>query len=507
MSFYRRYYRVILCAVAGLCLTCVAMMESRLWVARNELGILRRDDPFGNKVPPVLQFTTVALGGFRGLIANALWVRAVDLQDDGKYFEMVQLSDWITKLQPNIGMVWVHLGWNMAYNISIKFQNFRDRWLWVSRAFELLRDEGLRYNPKDPLIYRELAWIFQHKIGQNMDDAHLYFKEALAEQVSQVIPQGRPDYAALLELKTPAASNQVHQLRQRLRFDPRTMKAVDDRYGPFDWRLPEAHAIYWATLGLELARDEELIRLRRVIYQSMQMGFYRGRLIEVKFGKAFVFGPNLDIMDHANQAYEDMMNQDPEQRDHIKTAHRNFLRDAVYFLYTRNRTAEAAKWFKFMCEKYAGQPLLTGRPETMPGKVSLDDYCLDRVAEDAGETSMDRTKLLLEGMFVNFFNNLAMGVTDQAVNYELLARKIWTRYAERTKGNEVRIGLPPLELIKRQVLDERLGPQSDMPAELKAQLRTELGLPAATNAPPVLANPPGAATNAVEVPKTGPAPK
>jgi len=37
--------------------------------------------------PPMLAFTTVALGGFRGLISNFLWIRANDLQQDDKFFE------------------------------------------------------------------------------------------------------------------------------------------------------------------------------------------------------------------------------------------------------------------------------------------------------------------------------------------------------------------------------------------------------------------------------------
>ena len=32
-------------------------------------------------LPPSLAFTTVVLGGFRGLIANILWVRAMQMQD------------------------------------------------------------------------------------------------------------------------------------------------------------------------------------------------------------------------------------------------------------------------------------------------------------------------------------------------------------------------------------------------------------------------------------------
>ena len=113
----------------------------------------------------MLAFTTVALGGFRGLISNILWIRASDLQDEDKYFEMAQLADWITKLEPHFVQVWLVESWNMAYNISVKFKDFPDRWRWVRHGIELLRDDGLRYNPNETLIYRELAWFFQHKMG------------------------------------------------------------------------------------------------------------------------------------------------------------------------------------------------------------------------------------------------------------------------------------------------------------------------------------------------------
>ena len=84
---------------------------------RDQLG-LTRVQPLEN-APPVLAFTTVALGGFRGLISNALWKRATDLQDEDKFFEMAQLADWITKLEPHFVQVWLVQAWNMAYNISV----------------------------------------------------------------------------------------------------------------------------------------------------------------------------------------------------------------------------------------------------------------------------------------------------------------------------------------------------------------------------------------------------
>ena len=79
---------------------------------RSNLHITRLE-PLEN-APPVLAFTTVALGGFRGLIANYLWMRAADHQENGRYFEMLSIAGWITKLQPTFHAVWNQQAWNLS---------------------------------------------------------------------------------------------------------------------------------------------------------------------------------------------------------------------------------------------------------------------------------------------------------------------------------------------------------------------------------------------------------
>ena len=143
MRRYRKWMFVLL----SLLLCVQVARQHRSLSAERALGRpAAREEAFATAAP-VLALTTVALGGFRGLIANALWIRAIRLQDEGRYFEMVTLSDWITKLQPDNSVVWAMQAWNMTYNISVQFESYSDRWLWVRSGMELLRDEGLRYNP------------------------------------------------------------------------------------------------------------------------------------------------------------------------------------------------------------------------------------------------------------------------------------------------------------------------------------------------------------------------
>ncbi len=460
---------------------------------RIQLGVTR-GEALGKTAPPVLVFTTVALGGFRGLIANALWLRAVDLQDQDKYFEKVQLADWITKLQPHFVTVWVVQAWDMAYNISVKFPDPHDRWLWVQRGIELLRDQALKYNPDEPLIYRELAWFFQHKLGQDLDDAHFYYKAAWAKEMEDVL--GGTNYVALINPQTPDQQARAVRLREQYKLDPRHMQEVDEEYGPLEWRLPESHAIYWATLGLQRAKQKDLITLRRAIYQPMQIAFQRGHLIEINApqGKVFRFGPNLAMIPRANKAYEKMMAEDAEYRENISTGHRNFLKDAVQFLYMNNRRAEAEQWFRYLLEKYPQAYVDDTRREGTPlvpiAGMTLDDYVIARVTETAGETSNVRTDALLLGLLANSFYNYAIGQDDQGIGYDLLAQKIYARFQAKTPTIAAqRVALPPLAELRQQALgnfEQTYGPT------LYARLRAKLGLP--PESPPARAEAPPPAT-------------
>lgn len=129
----------------------------------------------------------VAAGAFRGLFVNWLWIRANNLKQDGKYYEAVDLSRTITRLQPRFPRVWVFHAWNLAYNISVAAQTREERWQWVDSGVRLLREQAIPANPNDLLLHRELGWIFLHKIQGTTDDANIYYKQALAVEWSVIL--------------------------------------------------------------------------------------------------------------------------------------------------------------------------------------------------------------------------------------------------------------------------------------------------------------------------------
>jgi hypothetical protein len=497
-----RFKKVLLLLLAAGLLVGVSRVQRALNIDRERLG-LTRIDPLEN-APPVLAFTTVALGGFRGLIANALWIRANDLQDEDKFFEMAQLADWITKLEPHFVQVWLVQAWNMAYNISVKFKDFDDRWRWVQRGIALLRDDGLRFNPNETLIYRELAWFFQHKMGANLDDANMRYKQEWLKEMSEVFAKKAPDLNELINPQTDDARRRSQLLTGKYKMDPKFMQQVDERYGPLEWRLPESHAIYWAALGLEKAREnptkikpDDLIQLRRAIYQSMQLSFQRGRLAANPFAKSFDFGPNLDIIPNVSAAYEQAMQEDAPNRDHIEKAHRNFLRDAVYFLYENNRLADSAKWYRYLSEKYPDKFLIDGNTNSFPRNLTLNEYAVERIKEVVGETSRDGVKAAIEGMLVRGYVDLVLGQPDRSAGYRLKARMLRDSFMSNIEGNEKRIGLPAVEETEKEMLGRLLDPTAAMmPFEMRAILRTELRMPPEIAVPAAGTNAPAGATNA-----------
>ena len=76
----RHFKKVVLLLLAAGFIFGASRLQQSLNRDRDTLGLTRA--AVLQNAPPALAFTTVALGGFRGLISNFLWMRANDLQQD-----------------------------------------------------------------------------------------------------------------------------------------------------------------------------------------------------------------------------------------------------------------------------------------------------------------------------------------------------------------------------------------------------------------------------------------
>ncbi len=175
---------------------------------RQEMQLIN-NEPLEN-APPSLAFATTAMGAFRGLVVDILWLRADRLKQSGQFFDAKQLADWITIMQPRLVSVWEFQSWNMAYNISVAIPNTEpeQRWQWVRNGYELVRDRGLELNPNSILLYRQIAFIFQHKIGSVADDVHKYYKLQLAAEMEPLLGSADEKYFEALA-KAPKLWEQI----------------------------------------------------------------------------------------------------------------------------------------------------------------------------------------------------------------------------------------------------------------------------------------------------------
>ena len=480
-------------------------------------------EPLEN-APPMVAFTTVALGGFRGLVADFLWLRSQRMQEEGNYFETVQLASWITKLQPRFTAAAAFLAWNMAYNVSVTFSDPRDRWRWVQRGIELLRDEAMNYNPSDPELFHQLGWIYQHKLGKDLDDANRYYKTQMAWEMIRVFGPvanqwdiiargaltpakleaqiGKEKYAELSKILArqgwtfadferefrnspdgmiPASVRQEigelgvapqvdlalrHRwLLNHYRLRPDLISHINRTFGELDWRLPEAHAIYWAWRGYqEWSKTDDqhkALQCDRMIFQSLNAAFQGGRLETFSAeGDTTVldFRPNLNVADYCRRAYEEALAKYEDST--IRGAFNNFMVDAVVYFYKSGFRAKAGEYFadakKMDSHRFQGD---------------LDGFAMKELEEDIKIMSYNQAQSTVEGYLIYACYALAMRGYDDARAYEGTARGVYDKYQKDIGNTKGRRGLPPYEQMKKATIDHCL---KIFPPELAAALKAEL---------------------------------
>ena len=480
--------------------------------------------------PPAVAFTTMAMGSFRGLLADVLWLRSETLKSKKNYFEMVQLARWITDLQPNYSGGTVYLAWNLAYNISVTSSDFEDRWYWVNEGIKLIRDKALLYNPDDPLLYKELSWIFLHKLGNLMDDANLYYKNQLATQMTNILGSTTPDWEKLASapanqaefmkiypedsefwvavkkagynnydelftaFMTPVKAalpdtlrlylNQeqfnilegffrAELLRKRLKLDPVKMVAIDRKYGKMDWRVPESQALYWAETGIEKSianSGKPEINCIRIVSHALQSAFRSGRLLTMDAdGKYIQMVPNLNLADSAYKAFEagEAEFSGSGAGNSFRSAKINYLKDAIPLIYINGNITKAQEFFDKLVAIDGPQKRRT-----------LDEFVMVEYAEDVRDADIKKASGVVSGLIQRAIFNMLIGNREAAVANERLARYIHHAYSLKNKDVK-RNTLPPYNEIKKGVVQNNL---VNLPPAMRSILEAEIAAEQARDA-------------------------
>ena len=207
---------------------------------------LRYTDVSIEGAPPIVALGT-AIGALRGLVVDYLWIKVNIMKEKGLFYEVMSDADLITKLQPRFGQVWSFHGHNMAYNVSVMTDTPEERWAWVKAGVDLVRNSGIRHNPNDLQLHKELAFWFSHKIDGVSDDAHLHYKREFAKEWHVLLgpppyeSESRlawikaiadaPDSLAQLEKKNPDVAVLVEELTEALAgFDTQNQFSLDKSF-------------------------------------------------------------------------------------------------------------------------------------------------------------------------------------------------------------------------------------------------------------------------------------
>ena len=199
------------------------------------------------KSPAMEEGVFTAFGGLRSVFAEIIWFRADRLQEEGRYVELAQLAHALALAEPHTPEIWSYAAWNLAYNVSVMMATEEDRWRWVKSALVLLRDDGLRLNPESVDLHRELAWLFELKIGANLDDAAPLYRTRWREIVADVELRGAWD---------------------ELGMEPMLMNEIEARFGVKDRGDAQYSAIYWAYRGIKAAKGRDTGILPEIIRQA-----------------------------------------------------------------------------------------------------------------------------------------------------------------------------------------------------------------------------------------------
>jgi hypothetical protein len=507
---------------------------------------------------------TTALGAFRGIVVDVVWIRMENLKNEGKFFEIVQLADLACRLAPRFPKVWDFNAWNMAYNVSVQVPEYSERWPWVKKGIELLREEGIPNNPGEPELYFSLAWTFMHKVGDQLDDAHFWYKQQLGIEMHEVLggggtreklnrlkaaPRTRREllgdeelnafyqklvkagfdplskaneqniYGYFVHLRRPnsipeaaremwrAEQNQElaqqitdfarsQRLRNKFRMEPDRMLELMDRFGPFDWRSPFAHGVYWATEGKRVAEayrervqrrmvargkdPEEIdwgsdfpryryndINYDRVIYGALQKLVSNGRLLYDSDGRIMpLMGPDYRFTDAMIDYYEKMLEKYGREGRYstgVTSAYENFLKRVTIEFFYMGDKEDSRRYYRMLRENFP-------KDDYPP---SYDAFVRDEMMEYVRGVGPSKARNLVRGLLVRSYMNLGSGADERATALHNRARQVARLWNEqRGVENDPRISqVADFNTIRRSVLLDVFSGKVGLPERVVNGLR------------------------------------
>ena len=171
-------------------------MRGQFNIAESDLG----------EISPASETMKLASLGLRGVAATLLWNKAHRYRVLHEWDRLKATLNNIALLQPHYDKVWEHQAHNLAYNVSIEFDDYRQRYEMVREGTEFLT-RGVRQNRNAPRLIWYTGWFYGQKMG--MSDEKRQFRKLFAddevlhesllnegidvESIDAIGPLGKPD--------------------------------------------------------------------------------------------------------------------------------------------------------------------------------------------------------------------------------------------------------------------------------------------------------------------------
>ena len=116
------------------------------------------------EIDPASETIKLATFGLRGVAVVWLWDKSNEYKKKEDWDNLSATLEQIAKLEPHFVNVWRFQGWNLSYNVSVEWDDYRQRYYWVLRGVKFLR-EGMSYNDSVPILPWDIGWVIGHKMG------------------------------------------------------------------------------------------------------------------------------------------------------------------------------------------------------------------------------------------------------------------------------------------------------------------------------------------------------
>ncbi|MEM9645951.1 MAG: IRE (iron responsive element), partial [Planctomycetota bacterium] len=150
----------------------LADLRDRFDIAEADLG----------EISPASETMKLASLGMRGVASTFLWDKAHDYAVQHEWDRLKATLNQIALLQPHFDRVWEFQGWNLAYNVSSEFDDYRQRYQMVGEGADYLA-RGVRRNKNATRLVWYAGWLYGQKLG--VADEKVQFRRLFADDEIQ----------------------------------------------------------------------------------------------------------------------------------------------------------------------------------------------------------------------------------------------------------------------------------------------------------------------------------